>query len=115
MNKQHTPPQQQQHYKSIVVHVSSNTLKAPLVYSLDSGELGYRAGERGEKATRVYSPFSSKETRERVITSRQKNSTPTVKKRSNFPWPEKRKRVRKTKEEVKKKMVENQNKNIKAI
>jgi hypothetical protein len=33
-------------------------------------------------------------------------------KRSNFPWPEKRKRVRKTKEEVKKKMVENQNKNI---
>jgi hypothetical protein len=62
MNKQHThhhsaPQQQQQHYKSIVVHVSSNTLKAPLVYSLDSGELGYRAGERERGGKRDQSIF----------------------------------------------------------
>jgi hypothetical protein len=85
MNKQHTPPQ---HSSSTirVVHVSSNTLKAPLVYSLDSGELGYRAGEReGGKSDQSISPPLQKETRERVITSRQKNSTPTVKKGATSP------------------------------
>lgn len=98
----------------VVVHVSSNTLKAPLVYSLDSGELGYRAGERGGKKRPEYSPPPLQKKRGNVLLrqGRQIRRRQWKKKRSNFPSPEKRKRVRKTKEEVKKKMVENQNKNI---